>query len=509
LPFQSIKIGKERTAETVDQSRPSRLAHYAAATALFLLLALCLCPPARSDVGVVLNDPLDEGMARITASGHSSVYFSRICPDTPLKLRLCRPGEEGSVLSNYQNYGEDVEYEWNIVPLSVYLYGVNDPQSRTLLGLEKVKGLLEQNYRSSVLADYCSVPKCSENKRANWKDAVGATLARTVYIFIVKTTVDQDLELIAKFNSLPNESHFNAFTNNCANFTKNVIDTYFPNSVHGDFVNDFGMTSPKAVARSFTRYALRHPESEFRIEHYPQIPGDIKRTSDPRSGTEQMYHSPKWLVPMAIFASHEMPFIFLSYNLTGRFNPDHEFEEHPTARTTELDDEIHAAKSEKDSARVHELKDEKSEERANTLGTSDEWDEYREQFEAIVDEAIHDEVIRKRKSLREFARHLDRDGTPVLDDQGNLWVEIQDGEKKLRVGMTSKNIFAPGSDPRLAYELLLAHVDTVLRSHAHTRETIVQFKDNWSLLQQAHAESAGLHAPREKSGSAPSFLEDQ
>jgi hypothetical protein len=493
------------TVERIGTSRPAYRATLGLVMGLFLALAFAVCPAARADVGVVLNDPLDEGMARITASGHSSVYFSRVCPDSsPLKLRLCKPGEEGSVISNYQNYGEDVEYAWNVVPLSVYLYGVNDPSSRSLLGLENVKGFLEQNYRATVLADYCSVPKCSDNKRANWKDAVAATLARTIYIFIVKTTEEQDLQLIAKFNAMPNESHFNPVTNNCANFTKDVIDTYFPKSVHGDFVNDFGMTSPKAVARSFTRYARRHPELEFHVEHYPQVPGDLKRTNDCRTGTEQMYRSKKWLVPMLVVASHEMPFVFLSYNLTGRFDPERTLQDYPTVRATELDHEIRLAKSEDDDARAEELEREKAEERANVLGTSSEWADYKKQFAAIVDHAIRDEVIPSRKSLEKFVRHLDRAGTPTLDAHGNLWVEVSDpDEHRTRwVGLSPENVLSPESDPRLAYELLLAHVDMVLRSPAHSRETMLEFKDNWSLLQLAHAQEAKLRPLNEKGDSA-------
>ena len=55
------------------------------------------CPRANGDVGVVLNESLDSSLDRITGTGHSAVYFSRICPDSPVKLRLCGPGEHGSL----------------------------------------------------------------------------------------------------------------------------------------------------------------------------------------------------------------------------------------------------------------------------------------------------------------------------------------------------------------------------------------------------------------------------
>ena len=115
--------------------------------------AVCVCvvalaglitPSARADAGVVLNESFDTSVARMTGSGHSAVYLSRICPDdSPVKMRLCRPGEQGSVLSNYTTLGEDQPYEWNIIPLSVYLYGVEDPGDRPLVSSKGIKAALE------------------------------------------------------------------------------------------------------------------------------------------------------------------------------------------------------------------------------------------------------------------------------------------------------------------------------------------------------------------------------
>ena len=89
-------------------------------------------------------------MDRITGTGHTAVYFSNICADSPVKLRLCRPGEFGSVMSTYINIGEDHPYEWNVVPLSIYLYGVEDPQNRPIFGSAQVKHLLEERYREKI-----------------------------------------------------------------------------------------------------------------------------------------------------------------------------------------------------------------------------------------------------------------------------------------------------------------------------------------------------------------------
>jgi hypothetical protein len=53
------------------------------------------------------------------------------------------------------------------------------------------------------------------------------------------------------------------------------------------------------------------------------------------------------------------------------------------------------------------------------------------------------------------------------------------------VGLSANNIFAPGSDSRLAFELLLARVNHVLKSPKHSRETMLEFKEDWALLEYA------------------------
>ena len=192
---------------------------------------------ASADAGVVLNESLDTSVARITGSGHSAIYLSRICPDnSPVKMRLCRPDEQGSVLSNYTTLGEDQPYEWNIVPLSIYLYGVEDPANRPLVSSKAIKALLEERYRETYLAQICAGEKCRTSNGAEWREMVGATLERSMYMFVVETSVEQDRTLIAEFNSLPNVNHFNGAINNCADFTRRVLNTYYPHAVKTDYI---------------------------------------------------------------------------------------------------------------------------------------------------------------------------------------------------------------------------------------------------------------------------------
>lgn len=442
---------------------------------LGLLLTCCAALRASASVGVVLNESLDESMDRITGTGHTAVYFSNICADSPIKLRLCRPGELGSVMSTYINIGEDQPYEWNVVPLSIYLYGVEDPENRPIFGSAQIKRLLEDRYRDKYLAEYCTTEACRTSKKAEWREMVGATLIRSGYIFAVDTTVEQDRQFIAEFNAIPNKNHFNGVTRNCADFTRGVINSYFPHAVNRDYINDFGMTSPKAVARTFTKYALNHPDANFRVLHFAQVPGTIKRSSEVRAGTEQLYRSKKFLIPMILFADHELPVVVASYFLTGRFNPERTFEKYPAVEsnaeytTLPLVRQVAAG----------------PEERLEVVGSSGEWKQSRKILASFIDE---NKGVLDSDDIKSFLKHLDRAGTPSVDEDGSVWIRLVENGEPLNVGVSESNVLAHGSNPRLACQVLLARDSRLLKSPKHSRETMLEFRQDWIALEHASAE---------------------
>ena len=456
---------------------------------VFMVLAALGSMPAYGDVGVVLNESLDTSVARITGSGHTAVYLSRICSESPVKLRLCRPGEEGSVISNYTTLGEDQPYEWNVVPLSVYLYGVENPANRPLFGSEKVKHALEERYREKYLSEYCSSELCRTSGKAEWREMVAATISRSLYIFVIKTSPAQDEQLIGELNAGSNQNHFNGVTRNCATFARHIVNTYFPGATKPDYLNDFGMTSPKAIARSFTHYALRHPESDFRVLRFAQVPGTYKRSSECRDGTEQLYHSKKLLVPMVIFAPHELPIAAGSYLLTGRFNPERESEKFPTAEATALHRQVRTARSERDTSQIEELTAAERRERASVAGSASEWKEYQKALDLAVDDAVHSEIVPGRDYLNRFFRRLDQHGTPVLDDDGSLWMRLSEDGMNSRVGLSASNLLAGPSDAQLADQFVLARIDHILKSPKHSRETMREFTQDWALLDEVRATS--------------------
>lgn len=434
---------------------------------LVLFFAGLFCSPLRADVGILLNESLDTSFARISGSGHSAVYFSRICAETPVKMRLCNPGEQGSVVSNYTTLGEDQPFEWNIVPLSVYLYGVEDPQNRPLFATWKIKHVLEERYREKFLSGYCETPNCRTSNGAEWREMVGATLERSIYMFVVDTTLEQDQAFIDEFNSLPNENHFNGVTRNCATFVRHIMNTYYPHSTRADYVNDFGLITPKAITRSFAHFAEHHPEAHLRVLHFAQLPGTIKRSSECRNVTEQLYRSKKLLVPMILFADHELAITTASYLLTGRFNPEHEFERHPAVETSGT-----------------------QQENAQPAGSSKEWKEYRAAFGTLADEAVAREIVPNRDFLDRLFKYLDRAATPSVDENGALWLDLSQGGKPVKLGLSESNILASGTDSQWAYALILARANHYLKSPKHSREIMSDFRNDWALLQSARVNSS-------------------
>src|ERR1700757_4221002 len=178
------------------------------------LLLLAGCLPARAQIGLLLdakpNVHLELGN-EITGAGHAGVYLSRVCTVTPVQLRLCRPGEPGSVIQNYEDFKENESYEWNAVPLNVYLYGVEDPNQRPLFGSPELRTALQDRYRREYLQPVCTTERCINDPRANWRDSVAAAFVREIYIFEVDTTPEQDEQFIREFNARANIDRHSGF----------------------------------------------------------------------------------------------------------------------------------------------------------------------------------------------------------------------------------------------------------------------------------------------------------
>lgn len=438
---------------------------------------------AHASAGLILAKSLDSGLSRITSSGHSAVYLSRVCPDGPVHLRLCAPGEQGSVINNYDTFTEDKAYEWNIIPLSVYLYGVEDPNDRPLYASPELRTALQDQFRDTRLKDLCPEGPCRDAK-AHWRDLIATTFVRDLYMFEVDTTLEQDEAFIAKFNAAANVNHYNGFKWNCADFASLVINTYFPGSARADHINDFWMTSPKAIAKSFTHYAVKRPDLHLRVVRYTQIPGSYRRSDEPRKGTEVMFTTKKWFFPM-LFRYDELIGFTSAYMLTGRFNPELELHRRPTEAATAAMAELEEARKDSDYSRVKEEKSLLAKQRAEEFGTKDRWATYSEALREMRSDEITPQAAAETRTAKAFANDMDAHGRVEIDSDGRIWVDYGDGDRVRRVGVSASNVNAPASDSELAFSILLVRANEELTRPSRNRESLPEFQADWQLLQGA------------------------
>jgi hypothetical protein len=456
---------------------------------LLTLLVIVSCLPGWCDIGLLLDAKPNSGMQlgnEITGEGHAGVYLSNVCIVTPVQLRPCEPGELGAVIQNYTDYKEDKPYEWNAVPLPIYLYGAEDLRDRPLFGSPELRSAFQQQYRLKYLKTLCTTKTCLTDPEANWRDSVAAAFVREIYIFEVKTTPEQDAQFIREFNARANVNHYSGFKRNCADFAKLVVNTYFPHSAHRDVMNDFGMTGPKAIARSFTHYAEHHPELDLRVIRVEQVPGTYKRSSDCREGTEQTVRSARWLVPLAIVSYQAIPVLAASYFLTGRFSPEREVHQHPSEQAALLNGELkQARRDDDDKADTQRLKKELRAEQQHQVGDEQEWEKYHERFEEVLRTAIADGVVSNRGELRNLFRGLQARGKVSIDDQQQVWLQLERNGELRRVGLSADNVLSSQSDRDLAFQLLLARTEYLLDADSKHRELYPEFQRDWELLQQS------------------------
>ncbi len=126
-------------------------------------------------------------------------------------------------------------------------------------------------------------------------------------------------EFMNKFNDSRNEGHFNLLFHNCADFSRTLLNVYYPHSVHRNFFVDLGITTPKQVARSLTKYADHHPELTFSTFMIPQVPGSIKRSHPIDGVMESVVKSKKYVLPLAVLTPEVAAGLVVAYLTDGRF----------------------------------------------------------------------------------------------------------------------------------------------------------------------------------------------
>ena len=293
------------------RSVPSRRLPY---ILLPCVLTVLLCPASLSaQAALLLEEPY--GMfGHLNPTGHAALYLSRVCAETPVKLRMCRPGETGVVLSRYEGIGH---FDWVAMPLVPYLYSVDSASKVPAQVNAEIVERLRDHYRERYLAQFTDGLPRGGFFSGGWTELVGAAYERRIYALRFQTTQAQDEALVRTLNELPNVSHFHLWTNNCSDFDRYLLNLYFPRKFRRSVFPDAGVTTPRHVAHRLVVYAHRHPQLQLSVYEIPQVPG-YRRPSHTNHGVAESLVKSGYVVPIVILSPYVAGGLLADYLITGR-----------------------------------------------------------------------------------------------------------------------------------------------------------------------------------------------
>jgi hypothetical protein len=291
-----------------------------ALTAFAVVVSAIAGMRAYADAALLMEEPYAQ-FGAFNPTGHAAIYLNHVCAESPTRLRACRAGEPGAVISRYHKIDG---YDWLAIPLVPYLYAVERVEDVPTTADAELEASLRDKYRRDHLMELA--PDVAEGKknageapRGEWTQLIGASYDRRIYGFQIQTTADEDERFMDKFNDSRNEGHFNLLFHNCADFSRTLLNVYYPHSIHRNFFVDLGITTPKQVARSLTKYADRHPELTFSTFLIPQVPGSIKRSHPIDGVVESVVKSKKYVLPLAVLTPQVTAGLVVAYLTDGRF----------------------------------------------------------------------------------------------------------------------------------------------------------------------------------------------
>jgi hypothetical protein len=295
-------------------SMPSRRCFRLAA--LLLTIASALAAHAHASLTVLIGEPYGS-FGTMLPVGHAAIYLDHVCADTPIQLRLCRPDEPmGVVLSRYHHLGR---YDWVASPVMEYLYSVERADQVPQFVTRQIEDDLREQFRMAYLRPI--VPdEIARNKQENeWYETSGAAFDRKHWGYQADTTIEQDERLISTFNDRPNLRLYHVRTANCAGFVAGIVNLYFPGTVRANKVADWGIVTPKQVARSMLAFGKKHPEEHLRLIEVPQLPGSLRRSRPVQGISELFLKTKRYCAALVVIQPAAVVADLVLYAKSGRF----------------------------------------------------------------------------------------------------------------------------------------------------------------------------------------------
>lgn len=413
--------------------------------ALLFFWFVGLALQAHADVTLLLEEPYSYDAA-FAGTGHAAVYLSRVCAASPIMLRRCGPGELGAVISRYDGIAG---HDWIAIPLIPYLYAVEKAENVPLSADEKLADFLRDQYRRTHLESVAPDDPNGQPPAGRWDELIGMAYRRTIYGFEIETTEEKDDGLIRKYNAEPNRDQFNLVTHNCADFARDLINFYYPKTLHRSLVGDLGVTTPKHIAKLFVRYGERHPELHLSAFVIPQVPGDIRRSKPVRGVAESVFRAKKYTVPLLVLHPVLTGCAVVVAIGGAHFNPAQDAMIFDPSR--ELEPPLAAAQRKV----------------------------YRDSLEAL------------KRPLAEGNpwngstwRQLQADSVPRLDSAGNPVLEVKLGNQTVDLGLSRNNILRTSAPPELTESILVLRLREELRNGGSPRASERDVANDWELLQR-------------------------
>ena len=412
---------------------------------LVFLAALPRC--ARADATLLLEEPYGK-LGFFTGTGHVALYFDRICAETPLALRPCRSGETGVVIGRYNKVAG---YDWVAVPLIPYLYAVDNLDDVPLLANPKLVSFLRNEYRKRHLEDIAPDLENGEVPSGNWTQLAGASYDRTIYGFTIETSEAQDLRLIKALNAQPNRMRYVSLTQNCADFVREVINIYYPKALHRNLVADLGISTPKQMAKSLSKFSGKHPELHSARFVIPQVPGTIARSTTPHGVAEGLLKSKKYVVPLLAVQPILAGCVAAAYIGGGRFDPTRDaMVLIPGGRPQPpLDAAGRRA--------------------------------YAERLSTLLAQNGQEASI--KGSTKAWAR-LQATAEPGVDEYGRPMLSMRLGDQLIDLGISRSNILSTSAPPSLTGTLLATRLHLELQRGSNAKVSEKDIANDWTLLRQ-------------------------
>lgn len=286
-----------------------------------LLLRFLAPLPLHAELTVFVGEPFGN-FGSMMPLGHTAIYLSRVCADGPLKLRMCRSDEpQGVVLARYHRIGQ---YDWLASPVSEFLYAAAPGEPVQTYVTAESAWQARQRYRQRYLNTM--VPDGQEGDITGhggpleeWWESAGVTFNRRVWGYSLDTTPEQDERFVALMNADPNKHLYHLKKTNCADFISDMVNVYFPHAVHNDRIGDFGLMTPKEVARCVAAFGAAHPELHFHVTEMPQLPGTLRRSRPVRGGAESGLKTKRYLFTLAVIQPEVPTGLLVLYLWHGRW----------------------------------------------------------------------------------------------------------------------------------------------------------------------------------------------